>query len=64
VQAFCYLPKRGETIELQGFTFKVTSADSRRLIQLRVTVSDEQLALMEQAHASDAQQESYEERCW
>ncbi|OOH89798.1 magnesium/cobalt efflux protein [Pasteurellaceae bacterium 15-036681] len=43
-----HLPKRGEEIELQGIQFKVTSADSRRLIQLRVTVSDEQLALMEQ----------------
>ncbi|KAE9531828.1 CNNM family magnesium/cobalt transport protein CorC [Ursidibacter arcticus] len=48
LQAFGYLPKRGETIELNGILFKVTSADSRRLIQLRVTVTDEQLALMQQ----------------
>ncbi|MDH2998144.1 magnesium/cobalt efflux protein [Pasteurellaceae bacterium LFhippo2] len=48
MKAFEHLPKRGEEIELQGVQFKVTSADSRRLIQLRVTVSDEQLALMEQ----------------
>lgn len=48
MQAFGHLPKRGEEIELEGIVFKVTSADSRRLIQLRVTVSDEQLALMEQ----------------
>ncbi|MFK5040043.1 CNNM family magnesium/cobalt transport protein CorC [Glaesserella parasuis] len=48
MQAFGYLPKRGEEIELGGMMFKVTSADSRRLIQLRVTVSDEQLALMQQ----------------
>ncbi|MDP0332605.1 CNNM family magnesium/cobalt transport protein CorC [Glaesserella parasuis] len=48
MQAFGYLPKRGEKIELGGMMFKVTSADSRRLIQLRVTVSDEQLALMQQ----------------
>lgn len=47
MQAFGHLPKRGEEIELQGMVFKVTSADSRRLIQLRVTVSDEQLAQME-----------------
>ncbi|MDO9777862.1 CNNM family magnesium/cobalt transport protein CorC [Glaesserella parasuis] len=48
MQAFGYLPKRGEEIELGGMMFKVTSADSRRLIQLRVAVSDEQLALMQQ----------------
>lgn len=48
MQAFGHLPKRGEEIELGGMMFKVTSADSRRLIQLRVAVSDEQLALMQQ----------------
>ena len=48
MQAFGHLPKRGEEIVLEGITFKVTSADSRRLIQLRVTVSDEQLEQMEQ----------------
>lgn len=48
MQAFGHLPKRGEEIVLDGITFKVTSADSRRLIQLRVTVSDEQLEQMEQ----------------
>lgn len=48
MQAFGHLPKRGEEIELEAMLFKVTSADSRRLIQLRVTVSDEQLVKMEQ----------------
>lgn len=48
LKTFGYLPKRGEETTLEGMTFKVTSADSRKLIQLRVTVSDEQLALMEQ----------------
>lgn len=52
MQAFGHLPKRGEEIELSGMIFKVTSADSRRLIQLRVTVSDEQLALIEQQEKS------------
>ncbi|WP_301098510.1 CNNM family magnesium/cobalt transport protein CorC [Otariodibacter sp.] len=46
-KSFGYLPKRGEEIELEGITFKVTSADSRKLIQFRVTVTDEQLELME-----------------
>lgn len=53
MKAFGHLPKRGEEIELQGMMFKVTSADSRRLIQLRVTVSDEQLAQMEQTEKTE-----------
>ena len=48
MQAFGHLAKRGEQIQLEGIDFKVTSADSRRLIQLRVTVPDEQLEKMEQ----------------
>ena len=43
MQAFGYLPKRGEEIMLENLHFKVTSADSRRIIQLRVTVPDENL---------------------
>lgn len=44
MQAFGYLPKRGEEIVLENLNIKVTSADSRRIIQLRVTVPDEQIA--------------------
>lgn len=47
MQAFGYLPARGEEIILENVHFKVTSADSRRIIQLRVTVTDEQLAEIE-----------------
>ena len=47
MQTFGYLPKRGEEITLKNLQFKVTSADSRRLIQLRVTVPDEHLAEMD-----------------
>lgn len=39
--------KRGEEITLENIQFKVTSADSRRLIQVRVTVPDEHLSDME-----------------
>ncbi len=53
MQAFGHLPKRGEEIELDGVVFKVTSADSRRLIQLRVTVTDERLELMAQEKSSE-----------
>lgn len=47
MQGFGYLPKRGEEITLDNIQFRVTSADSRRIIQLRVTVSDELLANLE-----------------
>lgn len=53
MKAFGHLPKRGEEIELEGMMFKVTSADSRRLIQLRVTVTDAQLLKMEQQDKSE-----------
>lgn len=49
MQAFGYLPKRGEELMLENLHFKVTSADSRRLIQLRVTLNDEQLAEIEKS---------------
>lgn len=55
LQAFGHLPQRGEQIELQGIDFKVTSADSRRLIQLRVTVSDERLEQMEKRQSEKAE---------
>ncbi len=36
VQAFGHLPKRGETVQIGGFRFKVLRADSRRLYTLLV----------------------------
>ncbi|QIM66880.1 magnesium/cobalt efflux protein [Mannheimia granulomatis] len=53
MKAFGYFPKRDEQIELDGLSFKVTSANSRQLIQLRVTLSDEQLEKMEQHTQSE-----------
>lgn len=53
MKAFGYFPKRDEQIELDGLGFKVTSANSRQLIQLRVTLSDEQLEKMEQRSQSE-----------
>lgn len=53
MKAFGYFPKRDEQIELDGLGFKVTSANSRQLIQLRVTLSDEQLEKMEQHSQSE-----------
>ncbi|WHP46222.1 CNNM family magnesium/cobalt transport protein CorC [Mannheimia bovis] len=53
MKAFGYFPKRGEQTELEGIGFKVTSANSRQLIQLRVTLSDEQLEKMEQHSQSE-----------
>ncbi|PSW09762.1 magnesium/cobalt transporter CorC [Photobacterium sanctipauli] len=39
--SFGHLPDRGEIVELDGYSFKVTSADNRRIIQLQVTVPHE-----------------------
>ncbi|PSW59800.1 magnesium/cobalt transporter CorC [Photobacterium kishitanii] len=38
---FGHLPSRGEVVEVNGYSFKVTSSDNRRVIQLQVTVPDE-----------------------
>lgn len=47
MQAFGYLPQRGEEIVLEDLNFKVTSADSRRITQLQVRIPEEQLAEQE-----------------
>ncbi|UTV28343.1 CNNM family magnesium/cobalt transport protein CorC [Photobacterium atrarenae] len=39
--SFGHLPARGEIVELDGYSFKVTAADNRRVIQLQVTVPSE-----------------------
>ncbi len=36
MQAFGHLPARGETIDIDGYQFKVAMADSRRIIQVHV----------------------------
>ncbi|KJY85500.1 magnesium transporter [Vibrio galatheae] len=41
--AFGHLPSRGEVVEIEGYSFKVTSADNRRVMQLQVTIPDEEL---------------------
>ncbi|NOH81362.1 CNNM family magnesium/cobalt transport protein CorC [Vibrio sp. RE86] len=41
--AFGHLPSRGEVVEIEGYSFKVTSADNRRVLQLQVTIPDEEL---------------------
>ncbi|CCQ09689.1 Magnesium and cobalt efflux protein CorC [Pseudoalteromonas luteoviolacea B = ATCC 29581] len=38
LHAFGHMPSRGETIEISPLQFKVTNSDSRRIIQLQVTV--------------------------
>ena len=39
---FGHLPSRGEIVEIEGYSFKVTAADNRRVVQLQVTVPDEE----------------------
>ncbi|KLN64297.1 MULTISPECIES: CNNM family magnesium/cobalt transport protein CorC [Vibrio] len=41
--AFGHLPSRGEVVEIERYNFKVTSADNRRVVQLQVTIPDEEL---------------------
>ncbi|EGA63554.1 CNNM family magnesium/cobalt transport protein CorC [Vibrio brasiliensis] len=41
--AFGHLPSRGEVVDIEGYSFKVTSADNRRVVQLQVTIPDEEL---------------------
>ncbi|WP_028023637.1 CNNM family magnesium/cobalt transport protein CorC [Enterovibrio calviensis] len=38
--SFGHLPTRGEEVDIENFHFKVTAADSRRVIQLQVTIPD------------------------
>lgn len=38
--AFGHLPNRGEVVEIEHYSFKVTSADNRRVIQIHVTIPD------------------------
>ncbi len=41
MQAFGHLPARGETIEIDGYSFKVAMADSRRIIQVHVKIPED-----------------------
>lgn len=38
--SFGHLPGRGEEVDIDNFHFKVTAADSRRIIQLQVTIPE------------------------
>jgi len=38
MHAFGHLPKKGESVQLEGYTFKVVHADRRRLLQLQVKI--------------------------
>ncbi len=48
MQAFGHLPQKGEMIKLGEINFKITSADTRRLLQVRATISDELFSQMQQ----------------
>jgi magnesium and cobalt transporter len=41
MQSFGHLPARGESIEIDGYLFKVAMADSRRIIQVHVKIPDD-----------------------
>ncbi len=49
--SFGHLPSRGEVVELNHYNFKVTAADNRRIIQLQVTIPEEELSSnVEESH--------------
>ena len=50
MQAFGYLPRRGEAVDLAGWRFEVLRADKRRLHLLQVTVAPEEPAAEEEGH--------------
>ncbi|OKP04915.1 CNNM family magnesium/cobalt transport protein CorC [Xenorhabdus eapokensis] len=41
MQAFGHLPSRGESITIDGYLFKVTMSDSRKIIQVHVKIPDD-----------------------
>ncbi len=41
MRAFGHLPARGESIDIDGYQFKVAMADSRRIIQVHVKLPDD-----------------------
>ncbi|MBD2815467.1 CNNM family magnesium/cobalt transport protein CorC [Xenorhabdus sp. Flor] len=41
MQAFGHLPSRGESININGYHFKVAMADSRKIIQVHVKIPDD-----------------------
>ncbi|WP_075180677.1 CNNM family magnesium/cobalt transport protein CorC [Pantoea sp. 1.19] len=41
MQGFGHLPARGESIDIDGYQFKVAMADSRRIIQVHVKIPDD-----------------------
>ncbi|ERT13417.1 CNNM family magnesium/cobalt transport protein CorC [Photorhabdus temperata] len=43
MQAFGHLPARGESVDINGYLFKVAMSDSRRIIQVHVTIPDDAL---------------------
>ncbi|CAK9885739.1 MAG: Magnesium and cobalt efflux protein CorC [Candidatus Erwinia impunctatus] len=41
MQSFGHLPARGESIDIEGYQFKIVMADSRRIIQVHVRIPDD-----------------------
>lgn len=46
MKAFGHLPNCGENININGYTFKITAADSRKVIQIDVIVPEEKLKIV------------------
>lgn len=44
MKAFGHLPNRGESINIHGYSFKIALADSRKVIQIHVTVPENKMS--------------------
>ncbi|AHG59952.1 CNNM family magnesium/cobalt transport protein CorC [Buchnera aphidicola] len=48
MKEFGHLPSRGESININGYSFKVSIADSRKVIQIHVTVPENNIPVLEE----------------
>lgn len=46
MKEFGHLPSRGESLNINGYSFKVSIADSRKIIQLHVTVPENKIPVL------------------
>lgn len=53
MKAFGYLPIKGESINIDGYIFKISIADSRKVIQIYVTIPENTIPMLENTQKSD-----------
>ncbi|QCI23960.1 magnesium/cobalt transporter CorC [Buchnera aphidicola (Macrosiphoniella sanborni)] len=48
MKAFGHLPSRGESINIDGYNFKISVADSRKVIQIHVTIPENKVPILKE----------------